>query len=227
MGLPGYIRFPTIFGDTIVFTAEDDLWRVSVSGGRAERLTAGVAEATHARFSPDGSQLAFTGREEGPAEVFVMPADGGPSRRLTFEGSQANVIAWRPDNSAILYESPAGQPSRRMHVLHAVSPQGGEPSVLPYGIAHSIAFGPNGAVVLGRNTSEPAFWKRYRGGTAGYLWIDASGSGEFQRLLNLAGNMTRPCWVKDRMYFISDHEGTGNVYSCLPTGEDLRRHTNQ
>ena len=227
MGYYGYLRFPALFGDTVVFTAEDDLWRVSVSGGRAERLTAGVSEATHARFSPDGSLLAYTGREEGPAEVYVMPADGGPARRLTFEGSQANVVAWRPDGSSILYESAAGQPSRRMHVLHAVSPQGGEPSVLPYGIAHSIAFGPHGAVVLGRNTNEPAFWKRYRGGTAGYLWIDASGSGEFRRLLDLKGNVTCPCWVSDRIYFISDHDGLGDVYSCLATGEDLRRHTSQ
>ena len=225
MPFRGYVRYPTIFRDTIVFTADDDLWQVGAGGGRADRLTAGVSEATHARFSPDGSRIAFTGREEGPVEVFVMPADGGPARRLTFDGVQANVAGWRPDGSAVVYESSAGQPSRRMRVLHAVSPEGGEATVLPFGVAHSIAFGPNGALVLGRNTNEPAFWKRYRGGTAGYLWIDPTGAGEFHRLPALGGNVTRPCWAGERLYFISDHEGIGNVYSCLPTGEDLRRHT--
>ncbi len=226
MAYRGYPRFPTIHGDTIVFTADDDLWQIGASGGRAERLTAGVSEATHARFSPDGTRIAFTGREEGPAEVYVIPADGGPARRLTFEGVQANVVGWRPDGSAILFESAARQPSRRMHVLHAVAPNGGEPVALPYGIAHSIAFGPNGALVLGRNTNEPATWKRYRGGTAGYLWIDPTGDGTFSRLPGPGGNVTRPCWVGNRIFFISDHEGIGNVYSCLPSGEDLRRHTN-
>ncbi|HEU4784809.1 MAG TPA: peptidase, partial [Ktedonobacterales bacterium] len=182
MAVRGYLRFPTIAGETIVFTAEDDLWRVSASGGRAERLTADVAEARNARLSPDGRLVAFTGFSEGPSEVYVMPADGGDTQRLTYHGSATSVVGWRPDGSAIIYASPAGEPSRRMVTLHAVAPNGGPTTTLPYGPARSIAFGPHGAVVLGRNTGEPAFWKRYRGGTAGYLYIDPTGDGAFRRL---------------------------------------------
>jgi tricorn protease len=221
----GYIRFPTIYGEQIVFTAEDDLWSVPASGGRAERLTAGVAEATDAHFSPDGLSLAFTGREEGPTEVYLLPAMGGEARRLTYQGGNARVTGWRPDGGSIVYESNAAQAMARWSALFEVSPAGGEPVMLPYGHAHSIAYGPGGALVIGRHTLEPARWKRYRGGTAGYLWVDAAGSGEFRRLLDLRGNITRPCWVGERIYFISDHEGIGHVYSCLATGEDLRRHT--
>jgi tricorn protease len=188
MGTTGYLRFPTISRDQLVFTAEDDLWRVSVGGGRAERLTAGVA-ATRARFSPDGRQIAFTGSDEGPDEVYVMPADGGPSRRLTYHAGRSEVVGWQPDGTQILYASSAGLPSPRWRMLSGVSHQGGEPVRLPYGIANIIAFGPNGSVVLGRNIREPAFWKRYRGGTAGSLWIDAQGSGEFKRLLDLNSNI--------------------------------------
>ncbi|GHO45682.1 S41 family peptidase [Ktedonospora formicarum] len=221
----GYIRYPTIHGDSIVFVAEDDLWLVSSKGGRAERLTAGQGRVSHPHFSPDGNWLAFVGREEGPAEVYVMPALGGPARRLTFDGGSCIVLGWTPDGSTILYASSTGQFTAKYTVINAVSPAGGPPQQIPVGMANAISYGPNGGVVIGRNIEEPAYWKRYRGGTVGHLWCDADGKGIFSRLLNILGNIADPCWVGDRIYFISDHEGVGNVYSCTPDGEDLQRHT--
>jgi tricorn protease len=224
----GYVRFPTIYQNHIVFVSEDDLWLVSSTGGRAERLTAGVGRASHPRFSPDGQYLAFVGREEGPGEVYVMPALGGPSQRLTFQGdSSCCVLGWSPDGKTILYSSSAGQFDHDYKVIYAISPQGGPPQQLPVGVANAISYGPGGGIVLGRNIEEPAYWKRYRGGTAGHLWCDIDGSGTFQRLLRLQGNLADPCWVGERIYFLSDHEGVGNLYSCTPQGEDLRSHTQQ
>jgi len=226
----GYYRHPTIQGDIVVFACEDDLWRVSAEGGRAARLTAGLAEASRPRLSPDGATLAFIGREEGPTEVYVMPAEGGEVARLTYQGAQCAVAAWTPDGAAIVYSTDHAQPFRKEVALYSVAPApapGLLPATLPYGPAAAIAYGPtsSGAVVLGRNTGDPARWKRYRGGTAGDLWIDKEGSGLFRRLIALDGNLASPCVVGERVYFLSDHEGIGNVYSCLYTGEDLRRHT--
>ncbi len=223
----GYIRFPNISQNTIVFVSEDDLWLVSSEGGRAERLTAGVSEASYPFFSPNGEFVAFVGREEGPSEVYVMPASGGPAQRLTFQSSSCRVLGWSPNGEEILYASNAGQFAMRFDVIYAVKPTGGLPRQLPYGMANAISYGPNGGVVLGRNGNEMAHWKRYRGGTAGYLWCDATGGGTFQRLDTLKGNVVNPCWIGERIYFLSDQDGIGNVYSCTPHGEDIRQHTTQ
>ncbi len=109
MSTQGYVRFPTIHQDRIIFVAEDDLWFVSSEGGRAERLTAGVGEVSYPHFSPDGELLAFVGREEGPSEVYVMPSLGGTAQRLTFHSASCRVAGWDLAGEAILYASNAGQ----------------------------------------------------------------------------------------------------------------------
>ncbi|GAA4920330.1 tricorn protease [Stackebrandtia albiflava] len=223
----GYPRFPTIHGDTIVFVAEDDLWRVPADGGTAHRLTAGLAAASDPRISPDGRHVAYTGAEEGPAEVYLAPSEGGEGRRLTYEaGGSCKVVGWTPDGSHVLYASSITSPTRVESRLRKVAATGGDSVELPLGRAGSISFGPGGARVIGREYwRDFAHWKRYRGGTAGQLWLDANGDGDFRKLIKLDGNLTSPQLIGDRVYFLSDHEGYGNVYSCDYSGGDLRRHT--
>lgn len=221
----GYYRYPTIHQDTVVFVCEDDLWTVPASGGIARRLTSNPGQISHPALSPDGDWLAFTGRDEGHAEVYCMPAAGGPARRLTYLGADSQVIGWSPDGQSIIFASNAAQFFFRLYNLYALPREGGEPDRLPTGLAVSVSFGPNGGLVIGRNTTDLAHWKRYRGGRTGDLWIDPTGKGAWRRLIRLEGNVAKPLWVGERIYFVSDHEGIGNLYSCLPSGEDLRRHT--
>jgi tricorn protease len=154
-----------------------------------------------------------------------MPSEGGPVRRLTYLGGPCVVLGWSPDGRKVLFASDYGQPFARVTGICAVPLEGGLPEALPFGHAVAVSFGPDGRCVLGRNNSDPARWKRYRGGTAGELIVDAAGNGEFRKLIELKGNLARPMWIGERIYFISDHEGVGNLYSCLPNGEDLRRET--
>ncbi|WNI18967.1 S41 family peptidase [Actinacidiphila sp. ITFR-21] len=223
----GYLRQPSLAAGLIAFVCEDDLWLVPAAGGAAGRVTAGAGESSHPRLSPDGRRLAYTGTQDGPAEVYVQPVPGGPARRLTFQAAaRCTVLGWHPATGEILYASTAEQPKGFGQRLFAVDPAGGLPRPLPYGPATAIDHGPGGRLVIGRNTTDPARWKRYRGGTAGELWTGGEQDGTvFHRLLDLPGTLAFPCWTGERVFFVSDHEGTGNVYSCLPDGTGLTRHT--
>lgn len=220
----GYLRHPTLRGDTIVFVCDDDLWSVAAHGGQARRLTAGLGEVSTPSLSPDGKWLAFVSRDEQHPEVYLMPADGGAARRMTWLGPDVQVRGWTPEGR-ILFVTTQGQPFFRNYRAHTLDVGGGMPALLPLGQVNHLAFGPGKAMVIGRNTADPARWKRYRGGTAGHLWIDAPGSGEFRRMSELAGNITSPMWIGGRVYFIGDAEGVGNLYSVTPEGRDLVRHT--
>lgn len=224
----GYYRFPTVSKDTIVFVSEDDLWSVPLNGGMARRLTSNLGEVTRPVLSPDGQWLAFVGREEGQSEVYLMPALGGPAKRLTFNGGSCWTLGWTKDGK-IIFAHNNGQPHGPMLHLHQLNIETGDQQLINVGPARHISFGPKGGVVIGRNggymSSDLARWKRYRGGTAGQVWVDAEGNGNFKPLLKLKGNLGNPMWIGKRIYFLADHEGISNLYSCLPTGKDLQRHT--
>ncbi|WUD75408.1 PDZ domain-containing protein [Streptomyces sp. NBC_00510] len=226
---PAYLRFPHLHGDLITFTAEDDVWAAPLDGaGRAWRVSADNMPVGHPRFSPDGALIAWTSTRDGAPEVHVAATDGGPSKRLTYWGSgRTSVRGWTPGGD-VLAISTSGQASLRRSWARAIPVDGGPASTLPYGPVGDVAHGPDGAVLLLSATMgrEAAAWKRYRGGTAGKLWIDRTGDGEFERIhTDLDGNLECAMWVGERIAFLSDHEGVGALYSSLPDGSELRRHT--
>lgn len=226
MSSEGYYRYATLSGNQIVFICEDELWSVSAEGGIARRLTTGAGECWTPRLSPDGATIAFASRDEGDPEVFVMPAEGGVPRRLTYlAGYQCLVLGWTADGTEILFTSDSRAPFARHSEVYAVSAETGKVRPLNIGHGQSISIDKKGRVALGRNASDPARWKRYRGGTAGELWVDTRGNGEFRRLIHLQGNLVSPMWIRDRVYFLSDHDGMGNIWSCKADGTDLHRHT--
>jgi tricorn protease len=235
----GYYRQPSVSRDRVVFVSEDDLWEIDVAagpGGFARRLTRGRGAASYPAHSPDGKLLAFVGSEEGAPEVYVMEAGGGPARQLTFNGALSTVVGWTPDGSHVIFRSNYREPFRRSMALFQVPVDGGEATRIGVGAAHSISFerqfDPKGrGRVIARHTDDLARWKRYRGGTAGVLWIDRDGSNDWTRLRPRfesgqdSAGLVRPMWIGGRVYFLSDAEGYGNLYSCLPDGSDVARHT--
>ncbi len=222
----GYLRFPSIHQQRVVFVFDDDLWSVELAGGTARRLTAGLGQAELPVLSPDGQHIAYTGRDEGDYDAFVIAAEGGQPRRITYFGQRTMVVGFDGPETVIV-QSNAHAAATRYGYLYRVRLDGtGLPQQIPVGPAREIALGgPGGASVVGRFTRDPALWKRYKGGTKGDLWIDANGDGTYRRLLDLDGHLAAPRWLNGRIYFVADHEGYGNLYSCAVDGTNLKRHT--
>jgi tricorn protease len=216
----GYYRNPTLYKDTVVFVADDDLWAVPLKGGTAERLTSGVGEANDPAFSPDGKWIAFTGTYEGHPEVYIIPAKGGETQRLTYISEGSFVVGWA-SSQKIIFASTKNNPFR-LRSLYTVDLKTGCVERIPCGPANFISYNPKGpGSVIQRHGHGYVSWKRYRGGTAGELWIDLKGDGDFKELFDIKENSLRPLWVENRIYFISDHEGHGNVFSCALDGTNL------
>jgi tricorn protease len=223
---PGYLRFPHINGDLLTFVAEDDVWLAPVAGGRAWRLTSDGAQPTYPRFSRDGSMVAWTSKRDGDPEIYTASSDGGQATRRTYWGDpRTRTIGWTGQDEVVAV-SAQGQPGSQHTWAYAV-PLDAPPRRLPFGQVTDLAMGPSAtALVTGRMGNEPSAWKRYRGGTAGRLWVANGEDPLFTRLLShLDCQLFAPMLIDDRVVFFADHEGTGNIYSVALDGGDLRRHT--
>jgi tricorn protease len=223
----GYLRYPHIHGDLLTFVAGDDVWLAPAAGGRAWRLSADAVQVSYPRFSRDGTRIAWTSWRDGSPEVYLTDTEGGAAVRLTYWGDpQTRVTGWTAGGE-ILALSAAGQPAMKYRRAFAVPVEGAPPRPLPFGQANDLALEQAGTALLtAAARDEPAYWKRYRGGRAGKLWTARSGDPLFTRVLTeLDGQLGSPMLIGDRLFFLSDHEGTGNIYSCALDGTGLRRHT--
>ncbi|WP_243431595.1 hypothetical protein [Algoriphagus lutimaris] len=104
---PYFTFSPTLTpdGETIVFSYEGDLWKVSINGGQAYRMTAMEGEETRPAVSPDGKWLAFSAEQFGNADVFIMPIEGGEIQQLTYHEATDEVESWSWDSQTIYFTS--------------------------------------------------------------------------------------------------------------------------
>ena len=218
----GYYRFPAIYGPRVVFTSEGDLWEVPTEGGTARRLTTHPGEETRAAFSPDGKTLAFSANYEGPTEVYSMPALGGLPTRRTFEGN-ATVVGWTPDGK-ILYASRrySGLPDTQLATIDADN----RVTLVPLSQAAQGSYDTSGATLFfTRLPFQGSYAKRYQGGTAQNIWKYTAGREASPLTADFAGTSKEAMWWNGRVYFLSDRDGTMNLWSMDENGKNLKQHT--
>ncbi len=217
------LRYPDIQGDRVAFVYAGDLWSASVEGGRAIRLTAHEGLELFPKFSPDGQWIAFTGQYDGDEQVYVIPADGGEPRQLTFYpargplaprwGYDHHVHGWTPDSSSVLFRSSRSYWGAKDGRLYTVPLDGGLPTPLAMPVSGAGTISPDGTMVA----YSPLFrdfrtWKRYQGGWAQDLYLFDRAAKTTRRITDHVRTDRDPMWIGGDVHFASDRDGTLNLY---------------
>jgi tricorn protease len=209
---PLLLREPTLSRTSIVFSYAGDLWSVPREGGEARRLTAGPGMERLPQFSPDGSQIAFTGEYDGNIDVFVVPAEGGVPRRLTWHPESDESIGWTPDGKRVVFLSHRASGTDASQ-LFTMALDGSFPAQLPLPIASQASYSPDGSHLA----YVPVFqwqeaWKRYRGGQTRKIWIADLSTSSVIEIPRENSNDFNPMWVGDQIYFLSDRYGPVTLF---------------
>src|SRR5215510_448248 len=209
---PLLLQKPALSKTHIAFTFAGDLWIAPREGGEATRLTTGVGFEANPIFSPDGTQIAFTGQYDGNTDVFVVPASGGSPRRLTYHPGVDTAIAWTPDGKNILLRSSRASYSRFQRFF-TIPAEGGFETEVPLPMADEGAYSPDGSK-LAYTPIAPAFaqWKNYRGGRLTKIWIANLSDSAVAEIPRQNSNDFNPMWVGEKVYFLSDRSGRFTLF---------------
>jgi tricorn protease len=238
-----YINFSCLSKNWLFFVSGQGLWKVSrEGGGRLSQVGAPQLVAQDFSFlspviSPDEEWIIFSGR----TDLYRIRTIGGDLQRLTFLDEFIQGLCF--DSQGFLICTTAfGSPFRRdAHFFRMSMEAPREIDPLHYGPGNFISYNPSGGKVIQRLGCGYAAWRQYQGGTAGQIWVETSKAGEtdkagqrlqegddlvpFKKLEMGPWNVLTPFWIQDRIYFLSDQSGVGNIHSCLPDGSDLKQHT--
>src|SRR6266852_5969152 len=168
---PLLLRDPSVSKTQIAFSYAGNIWIASRDAGNVRRLTNGGHEGKPI-FSPDGSQIAFTGDYDGSRGVYVVQAAGGEPRRLTYHPADVDALGWTPDGKRILFSSFRTAFAGGVVQLFTVPVEGGFATQVPLARASEAFFSPDGArIAFVPNMQWQRAWKRYRGGQTKPVWI--------------------------------------------------------
>ncbi|WP_257387206.1 S41 family peptidase [Tahibacter caeni] len=236
-GASRVLRFPDICGDSVAFVQAGDVYRVAAAGGTAQRLTSHSGNELYPKFSPDCRWIAFSGEYDGTRQVYVIPADGGAPRQLTWYndvgsmpprgGTDYRVLDWSPDGKRVLVRANRVPYDERSGRLYEVPADGGLETPLAMPESGGGMYSPDGkSVVYTPIDRDFRSWKRYRGGRAQDVWTYNLVHNTSQRLTDNRATDHQPMWLGDTIYFVSDRGGqTLNLWSLPASGGEAKQLT--
>ncbi len=220
------LRQPTVSNNEIVFVYANDLWKTSINGGNATRLTSNEGYEMSPHFSKDGKHIAFTAQYDGNFDVYVIPSGGGQPKRLTYHSSFDVVQGWTPDNKILFRSNREGRPTQT-NKFFTIGMNDSFP--LAFDIPRA-AYGEISAdgkhVAYTPITSWDPEWRNYRGGQAMPIWVVDLKTKE----LVTTSQPTKerhldPVWHNGIVYFLSERDYTSNIWSFNPKTKEEKQMT--
>ena len=225
------LRFPDIHNDRVVFVYAGDLYVASTHGGTAVQLTSHEGLEQFPKFSPDGSEVAYSAEYNGTRQVYVIPTTGGTPRQLTWYndvgpmpprgGSDYRILDWTRDGKNVLVRANRLPWGVRMGRHYLVPADGGDESAMEIPEGGAGMFSPDGKkIVYTPIDREFRTWKRYRGGRAQDVWIYDLENSTSEQLTDNPATDHQPLWVGDNIFFTSDRDYTLNLYRYSADGSE-------
>ena len=159
---------------------------VSRASRRLTRLTSDNAIDTSPSYSPDGSRIVFNSDRGGSQQLYVMDANGGDVRRISFGSGKYGTPVWSPRGDLIAFTKIDGG----SFYIGVMRPDGsGERLLTQDYLVEGPTWAPNGRVLMyfrqGRTDSRG-------GGNAQLYTIDLTGQN--QRPVSTPGGASDPAW---------------------------------
>lgn len=224
---PRLLLYPTIHGNTVVFSDAGDLWSANLNGGNARRLTSGYGNKVYPFFSPDGKRIAFTAYYDGVPDVYIIPSEGGVPKRLTFDSFPDTVLGWTPDGK-IAYKTATTSPTMlRQSDMWLIDPDGGLPQATPiHEVGYASFFSEGDKIAYNRQNSFLFNWRRYRGGSQGFVSFYNLKTNEYSELPHGREQSYYPMAVGNDVYYVSDKgDGVLNLYVTRLTNHETEKLT--
>lgn len=201
------MRHMDVSDTQVVFVYGGDIWLVAASGGTAVQLTNSPGEESYPRFSPDGSEIAYSASYNGNVDVYVVPATGGVPDRVTYDSHADRMVDWHPDGQRLLFASTRASGSQRFSRFFLVDKTGGLPVMLnvPYGELASFSPDGNRIAYVTRLTEDRPF-KRYRGGYSSDIYIYDLRDDSVVNITDGTAIDAKPAWIGDEIFFLSNRD---------------------
>ena len=228
----GFYRFPSVNKDTVVFSAEGDLWKTTLAGGTATRLTTSHGQEILPSISPDGQNIAFLAEYDGPDNLYVMPLSGGLPKRLTYSEGQVIPRGWR-NNHEVLYATNERSAFGSHFQLVTLNTDTQQRSWVPLAQAFEGSFDDSSShnddnqstLFFTRLSGPSSFIRHYQGGTAQHIWKYQAGKEAVPLTKDFSGTSRHPLLWNQRVYFVSERNGSRNLWSMDKHGQNLIQHT--